>query len=334
LFWPNSHFDLYGLDDSPHSEFLDFVANELQHVREYQTSFAAQTLDTTFAIIQKIRDNRQRTCQDIVHDLSTQFVNFDSAAIRRSLELSMRLWLTLNTKSSDITVGPVYVGEAYVEWHTNVSLDGLVQKHFARSNQSSPFAGRTRYDPAVTAAYLVTACGMRLLWTDDIASHLQFDLNRLVLSVYRHKICLVNHLENQDRCPIPPDLLDEILDTMNLLFPFGDMATKQLLMKEGQKSMYTLGSCNRTRKIDLSHYQYFGEELQHLVGFFDKTPRTWKQLAFDRRNKLEWSAFWVTVLVGILTLVSIPCNIIQATYSVKAYHIALAQGSNTMRAEF
>jgi hypothetical protein len=59
---------------------------------------------------------------------------------------------------------------------------------------------------------------------------------------------------------------------------------------------------------------------------FDKTPRTWKQLAFDRRNKLEWAAFWVTVMVGTLTIISIPCNIIQATYSVKAYRLALAQG--------
>jgi len=333
MFWPNSRFDLYGLDESPYSEFLEFVANELQQIQRYRTSFAAQNLDSTFAIIQKIRDNRHKACGEIVRDLSSQFVNFDPIAIRRSLELSTRLWLSLNTRSSDISVGPVFVGEASVEWDVNISLDVLLQKHFANRNQGPSLKEYGKFDPTVTAAYLVSACGMRLLWTDDIASHLKFDLDRLVLSVYRHKICLINHLENQDGYPIPEDLLGEILDTMNLLFPFGDMATKQLLMKEGQKSMYTLGSCNRSRRLDLAHYRYFGEELQHLIGFFDKTPRTWKQLAFDRRNKLEWSAFWVTIMVALLTVISIPCNIIQATYSVKAYHVALAQGNNAVRAE-
>ena len=66
---------------------------------------------------------------------------------------------------------------------------------------------------------------------DSISDHLQFDSRRQTLTVYRHKICLSNHLDSIDRCPIPKGVLGEILDTLNLLFPFGDLATKQLLIK-------------------------------------------------------------------------------------------------------
>jgi hypothetical protein len=186
------------------------------------------------------------------------------------------------------------------------------------------------FDPTFTATYLVNTCGVRLQWTDDILAHLNFDLKRLTLTVYRHKACILGHLDNLQDCPLPRDVLEEILDTMDLLFP-PDMATKHLLLKEGQQSMYTLGCHRSSRVLDVGHYQYFGEALEYLVEAFDKAPRTWRQLALDRRNKLEWSAFWVTIMVAVLTVVSIPCNIVQATYSVKAYHVALAQGIDTPR---
>lgn len=302
-------------------------------MRHNRALFAAQDLDGMFDIIQTLRDGHNKTCGEIVRELSPHFMNLEPGAIRRSLELSTRLWLSLNTHSSDVAVGPIFAGEVALEWEENMSLDAIVQKHFAKGVRAHAPKGFAKIEPAFTAAYLVNACGMKLQWTDNIAGHLKFDLERVELSVYRHKICLVNHLEHQQGCPFPEDLLIELLDTMNLLFPFGDVATKQLLLKEGQKSMYTLGSCSRSRNLDLSHYKYFGEELLHLIESFDKTPRTWKQLALDRRNKLEWSAFWITVMIAFLTLVSIPCNIIQATYSVKAYHVALAQGNNALKTE-
>lgn len=91
--------------------------------------------------------------------------------------------------------------------------------------------------------------------------------------------------------------MNEILDALNLLFPFGNVATKQLLLKENQQPLYQLGSCGRARNLDLNHYEYFREELEHLIESFNRPPWTWKQLATDRRNKMEWTLFWVTVMV-------------------------------------
>jgi hypothetical protein len=317
-FWPNSVIHFHGHDDPSYREYLGFVISEIRQIQHHRAFFAAQTLDSTFAIIQKLREDRHKPCEEILRNLSSQFLNYDESAVRRSLEFSIRLWLTINTRSPEINVGPIFAGEVPVEWDTHISLDTLISNQFAKRTQGQASKIHANFEPQFTAAYFVNTCGMSIHWTDDITSHLNFDLERNVLTVYRHKICIVHHLDNQEDCPITGELLGEVLDTMNLLFPFADVATKRLLLKEGQQPMYSLGSCSRSRKLDLAHYQYFGEALEYLIDSFDKAPRTWRQLALDRRNKLEWSAFWITVMVALLTVISIPCNIIQATYSIKA----------------
>jgi hypothetical protein len=164
-----------------------------------------------------------------------------------------------------------------------------------------------------------------LYWTDHLTDHLRLDPKRQVLMVYKHKICLLNHLKSRSGCPIPQRVLEEAIDTLNLLFPFGDPQTKQLLSKEKQREFYGLGGCGRERQLDLSRYGYWREELDDLVESFQRPPRTWRQLAIDQRDFKEWATFWIAVMVAILTFVSIPCNVIQATYSVKAYNAAVAR---------
>lgn len=240
------------------------------------------------------------------------------------------MWLTVNTHSVDIYVGPISRGDEPIDWPDDMTLDQLLSGQFRSYSQISVQREPARLDPAFTAAYLVNICNVRLHWTDDMAAHLRFDPTRKVLTIYRHKACLIAHLEKREGCPIPAEVPEEILDTMDLLFPPWDSATQQLLRKEKQQSISTLGCRTSVRNLDLAYYKCFRDRLEELAESFEKL-RTWKQLAFDRRNKLEWAAFWVTMMVGLLTVISIPCNIIQATYSVKAYHVALAQGNNAGR---
>jgi hypothetical protein len=327
-FWPGKTNSLSAFDEFSCRSIVEHIAKELDKVRHHQDLFAAHDFDSVISIIRTLQKNSSKRYDEVVRELLAEFPNTSVEAVRRSVELTVRIWLTANTHTADIFVGPISAGDAPIDWPGDRSLEQLLQSCFGHRVQLPPQKVAATIDPAFTATYLVSTCGVRLQWTDDILTHLNFDLKRLVLTVYRHKACLLAHLDHPQGCSISKEILEEILDTMDLLFPPSEMATKHLLMKEGQQSLYTLGCRRGNRVLDIAHYQYFGEALEHLVESFDKVPRTWRQLAFDRRNKLEWSAFWITVLVGILTLVSIPCNIIQATYSVKAYHIALAQGGD------
>jgi hypothetical protein len=325
-FWPGRTTSLSVFDEFSCRAIVEHIAQELDKVRYHRDLFAAHDFDAILSIIRKLQESNSKRYDEVVRELLFEFPNTSLDAVRRSVELTVRIWLTTNTHTADIFVGPISAGDAPVDWPVDLSLAQLLQTRFGRRVQSPLQKVAATIDPAFTATYLVSICGVRLQWTDDILSHLSFDLKRLVLTVYRHKACLLAHLDHPQGCPISKEILEEMLDTMDLFFPPSEMTTKHLLMKEGQQSLYTLGCRRGNRVLEIAHYQYFGEALQHLIESFDKVPRTWRQLAFDRRNKLEWSAFWITVMVAILTVVSIPCNIIQATYSVKAYHVALAQG--------
>lgn len=326
--WPVNQAGHSAFDDFACKAILDHIVRELDQVRHDRDEFAAQNFDATLGIIQVLRDNHSKQYKDIVRELLVQFSPSTPDAVRRSIELTLRMWLTINAHTSDIFVGPIFAGDKPIDWPDNESLTGLLQRRYEKRVPRSQQVGFAAFDPTFTAIYLVKTCGVRLQWTDDILAHLNFDLRRLTLTVYRHKACIRGHLDGPRGCPIRNDFLEEILDTMDLLFPPWDDSTKRLLLQEGQQSLYTLGCRRGDRVLDVGHYQYFGEVLERIFESFNKS-RTWRQLAFDRRNKLDWSAFWVTVMVAVLTIVSIPCNIIQATYSVKAYRVALAQGSDT-----
>jgi hypothetical protein len=325
-FWPDAGVHCSAFDGPSCEAYIRYIAGELEQICQHRHLFAAQSLDSVFEVIHAVRENSATEYAGVLISLSNKFPNATRDAIRRSVELSVRLWLTINIHHSDIFTGPIAAGDTPLDWAQDESLEQMLRRQFGLRVQLQRQRETTKYDPALTAAYLVNTCGMRLRWTDDLASHLSYDSKRRMLTVYRHKACLINHADNHRGCPIPRDVLEEALETMDLLFPPWDNATKQLLIRERQESFFKLGCRKGNRNFDVAHYQYFGEALEHLMYSFDKTPRTWKQLAFDRRNKLEWSAFWMTVFVAILTLVSIPCNIIQATYSVKAYNVAVAQG--------
>ncbi|KAH7079719.1 hypothetical protein FB567DRAFT_127771 [Paraphoma chrysanthemicola] len=324
--WPDVGLHHNAFDEASCEAIIEHIVSELDRVRHHGRLFAAHNFEETFSIIQHLRENRSMTCRDVARTLTPQFPNATPEAIRRSIELSVRVWLTVNIHSTAIAVGSIAAGETSHNWAEDRSLDELLSDKFIGHSHGQQQIQRATFDPVLTAAYLVRVCGMKLRWTDDIGSHLAFDPRRLVLSIYRHKACLVSHLNKQQDCPLPVKVLEETLDTLDLLFPPWEASARQLLKDEGQQSLFTLGCRRNKRILDLTHYQCFGEALDQVMDAFDKNPRTWKQLALDRRNKLEWAAFWVTAMVAMLTLVSIPCNIIQATYSVKAYNLAVAQG--------
>ncbi|KAF2176937.1 hypothetical protein K469DRAFT_733156 [Zopfia rhizophila CBS 207.26] len=298
------------------------------HLRQHQHQLGSETVDATIAHVQFLRSHLSQPLSRIIADVSKGFLNIDKDSIQQLLELSVRIWLTINVNSPSIVIGPTMAHEMPLRWPQSISLASLIGNQFTKDNAGMRSTKRTRLDRSFTASYLVNVCGMTLRWTDTLTDHLRSNASKETLIVYKHKICLVNHLEAATECPIPKDVLEEALDSLNLLFPFGDASTKKLLAGEGLHEFYRLGNCGRERQLDVSRYEYWGNELDDLVELFRSPPRTWKQLATDRRNKLEWAAFWITVMVAVLTLVSIPCNIIQATYSVKAYHATLAQDNN------
>lgn len=325
LLWRSGSTNLGGDQAAICTALIRHLEDESSSVREHQSSFVTVTLHEIADMIDTLQSGSSRTLTELIEEKRKQVINFDADSYQRSLELCVRLWLTTNVNSWAVVVGRTSYLEQRLDWSGHDSLQDLASRAFVKKTTLPIRQGGASIDSIFTADYLVSSCGFRLVWTNYLSSHLKLDPSRRFLLVFRHKQYLQLQCNGATSGPINSDVFDEALDTLNLLFPYGDDSTEQLLIRHREQDFYELGTCGRKRLLDLERYKYWREELQTLLEVFNSPPRNWRQLALDRRNKLEWSAFWVTVMVAFLTLVSIPCAIIQAVYSVKSYQVAVAQ---------
>ena len=331
--WTSDSADLCNDEAAICAAFVRHVKDESLTIKHHEHCFATCTLDEITDLIGMLQDMSSRPLTDIVEEKRKHVINIDEASIQRTLELCIRLWLTINVNTRAVAVGGTSYREQTLDWSNQISLLDLTSKAFIKNAKSSTRHGGPNIDGIFTAHYLVNSCGLEVAWTNYLTDHLRLDASRRVLLIFRHKPYLNLQCDRSVPGPVSRDVYSEALDTLNLLFPFGKASTKQLLIKHDGRDFYDFGMCGRKRVLDLERYEYWREELEALLEIFESPPRTWRQLAVDRRNKLEWSAFWVTVMVAFLTLVSIPCSIIQAVYSVKSYHLALAQNNSPGRNE-
>lgn len=93
-----------------------------------------------------------------------------------------------------------------------------------------------------------------------------------MLLVYIHKIFLWNELRHTS--PLPRDLLEETLDTLNLLLPYGNDHTVKFFENRNMSDIYGLGLCGRVadRNLNPERYKYWGEKLARLSAIVAKGP--------------------------------------------------------------
>ena len=117
---------------------------------------------------------------------------------------------------------------------------------------------------------------------------------------------------------IPEPLIEETLETLDLLFPFGDGKTIKFL-SQNQQSIHEEGPFSSTRTLDLNDFTYWRDRLRELhEEIFHSPPERWLQLWLDRRNPQQWLTLWIAFVVFLLTIISTAASIVQAWAAVKA----------------
>ena len=241
----------------------------------------------------------------------------------RSIDTAIRLWLTVALSSLDFQQPGIIV------WTDEASLQETVRSHFEDLKNSQTKSSITSKDniisPHLTAHSLVNNYGFTIFWTHNLAEHLTIDWKDKVITIYEHNIYLYNHLRFARTCILPQELVEEALDTLNLLFPLDD-ATKRFLLKH-KKPFHGLGLCNRPRKLELEDYQYWRGRIADLVFITQGPPAGLQQLRLDEHggNLLQFATFWIASAVGVLTVVGLGAAVIATVYSVLQYKLAQKQ---------
>ncbi|KAF1982540.1 hypothetical protein K402DRAFT_308281, partial [Aulographum hederae CBS 113979] len=299
--WPDSKVTQTSVHTERYKSFIEYVCAELSSVRLDEEDFVIRDLNGVRTIIQELHSVRGKARKRILEHLQTSYLNSSDDSVMRSIELTLRLCLTMNIRSPDVTTQPARSNTSNIEWEDESTLDELIRAQFPRTEYPLKSSKEYRIDAKFTAPFLSNIAGIQIDWTDDLAEHLQYNHHRRALKVYQHKICLIHHLESGDSI-IPSDILTEAIDTLNLLFPFDGRDTKSFLRKN-KKDFYKLGHHGRIRLLDLRKYSYWRHQLCDLIEVSNEPAYGWRQLLKDSRNKVEYWTFWIALVVFSLTVI-------------------------------
>lgn len=316
LFWPD--MPLGRLERGDHSAFFDRVFLTLESLQPYDAKYAAKTFGDVQFIIEMIRDDQQSTQGALLQLLKERFGSCDDAAILRSIDLVIQMWLGLNIYSTT-SFARVDAWDSSIRWRMGETLRYLVSSDFNKLRRPTGVA--FHFDALFTVARLRHICRLKIRWTWNLIDHLKLKgrAGHRTLSIYQYKTCLVNN-SRSNQSIIGRDILTETLRTLELMFPLGDPDTEVLLNKEGI-SMHSIradGDGDRPRSMD--EFNYWRARLEEIQKVFDSPPETFAQAMLDIRNPNQWATIWVSIFgIFILTLLF---GALATIYAVKQYKIA------------
>ncbi|KAK0609747.1 hypothetical protein B0T17DRAFT_594016 [Bombardia bombarda] len=154
-------------------------------------------------------------------------------------------------------------------------------KHLVSSNNT--------LDRLFTAKNITRIGGLNIIWTGNLANHLQVSTNNPLF---------------------PAAFLEETLRTLALLFPQNDPKTRHwiatVLPTDTAKSLDPMMlKCGSLRSQDrrFGAFHFWHDRLVILKQVFDDAkPQSLSQWWWDRRNSVQWYTFWVAALVFLFTI--------------------------------
>ncbi|KAL4906008.1 hypothetical protein BDW74DRAFT_177696 [Aspergillus multicolor] len=299
---------------------------------DISTFMAHQTSPST--IRHHIRRLRTKTLLELTTDLQVSH-GCDAEAAKCLLTFIARVWLMC-------WIGPLpdeaSMGQTCIPWSGDTTLAAALNAHFNPAGGNLyPREDFQRGSP-LRACNLERFGGIRILWTSNLADHLRLhdppnENEPYTLYLFQHVAFLAAHKASGI---LPPGLVAETLDTLALLVPRYDSATKkwfarkeadmkgsldpEVRMARGPGMMAPLEAPHQT--TGTRNFQYWGERLAILKNAYDASePRTVRQWWTDRRRRVQWATFWIAALVLILTVLFGIVQSVEGGLQVyKAYH--------------
>lgn len=248
-----------------------------------------------------------------------------SGAVEDIVSVIVWCWtmVVVNLQGNSVSASP--------GWGYDEPLQDAAASAFRQLATSSEGFAPRGVDPDLSAATLGKYQNVRIEWTTIITEHLQLTLrgDSIRLSVFEHKIWVKNQLDaGPKQCAVPTEVLEELMMTLNILFPISDSPTEKLLRRQGREtSILSLGYCGRDRPRDLRWYKYWRGRLSALDDLLNGPQRGFRNAwrpSRRRENLTNVIVFWMSgVAVLVLTIVSSVCGIWSLVVSREGYNLAV-----------
>lgn len=323
--WP--HLNASEIQSDEYQRFLALITANVAAM-ENSGSPDQVSLNEWIYIIEQVRSRKSFQRREIVLEIQQNGHCHDKqlsdGAICRALNLAASLWLALDIWSPTQHLPS---GRGII-WPDDQSLSSVIDAFFqSRKNKPVEKGVPTAHlNHELTMATLVGNYNYGVVWTNNLAEHLKVDWENKTITVFEHKVFLWNHIRLSGRALLPPAVLEEALDTMNLLFPFDHPPTESLLHRQ-KICFHRLGYCGRPRELDIDKFAIWRGRLGELNRILDEPPAGIHQLGLDksRRNLLQFATFWMATAVAVLTIITFVIGVYSAVYARKQYDVGLLQ---------
>jgi hypothetical protein len=315
LLWPSLSGN--NLHPEQYRRFTDHVVTVISDLRKRCAIPEDATMEAAMAIVIRQQLLNRSAVAELLNQRSPGvFKSTQADETLKILEAVARIWSMILVHVGELR----YVPGNDLFWADSEPLSAVVKRHFDWRKAACPPEPSRHIDTGISAAQLVHYNGVRILWTSNLAEHLAWNPRSQVLRVFEHKVWIWNYLRRPEDAVVPADVLDELMCTLNLLFPLYDAPTRSLLEKDGMMdSFYGLGYCGKDRSFEWSRYKYWRREIQGLNDLLSEPPKGISQFwrpARDRRNLLSLALFWLSgVMVFALTIIGSVCGILSVQYS-------------------
>lgn len=155
------------------------------------TNLAAKTHGDILYIARILQQCGPETRSAVRRSLQTRFPGAKDIDLDRSIDLTIRLWLSLNVREEAFR--PLSPRTPALKWNETSTLQDFLSALFPTA-QWQIQAREGRLHPYFTVANMIKICGLKLEWTDSLEDHLRLDRRQKALRVYPYKCCLAAHL--------------------------------------------------------------------------------------------------------------------------------------------
>jgi hypothetical protein len=180
----DAYFRYYGTELA----MLQFGSSPLSR---QSTDLAAQTHEDILFIARTMQQSAAETRAALRQTLQTRFRDAKPLALNRSIDLTIRLWLSLNVREDAFRLQSPQTPT--LKWDDTSTLEDFLARLFPRAKYQLQ-AREGRLHPYFTVANMIRICGLKVEWTESLEDHLRLDRRQKALRLYPFKCCLTAHL--------------------------------------------------------------------------------------------------------------------------------------------
>ncbi|KAF3811735.1 hypothetical protein GCG54_00014486 [Colletotrichum gloeosporioides] len=226
------------------------------------------------------------------------------SAIYRAARLAFRISAISQNLTEDTS--PDWSNDKTVAEYAGIVFNaGPLPSSSSTSPASEPDASevagiQSRLTHRLTTVNIEKYTNITIKETQYLLSHLKLveTFEYTTLYVFRDMRWLLDAVE-MEHFPIPREILQETIDTLNYLYP-RDGATKKLLRQQGIKlHVFQKSIPDRPRFRD---FKYYKPRMVDVAYEFLNPPRRWGTVWKDSRNPVQFWTFWLGLLIFLFTL--------------------------------